>query len=208
VESYTSTTTRIAPLPGGPTCTLIQDLLPLYLEGEVSPSSRDLIVEHLGRCERCAGYLAGAQSIHGELRRDLAQRAVVATAAAPDRRALGWLQRLLAGAMAAGLCVIGGLATIGLASAIAADRAGLALASLTFGLGALIMVFMIAAALGPLRVERLATLCASIGAGFLAGCVLSGGFAGMAVFGLPLALLATAAVVATVLAPTRQHSAI
>ena len=55
-------------------CALVQDLLPLYLEGEVSSHSRDMIVEHLGRCDRCSGFLAGAQSVQSQLRRDQAQR--------------------------------------------------------------------------------------------------------------------------------------
>lgn len=48
-------------------CALIEDLLPLYLEGEVSPGSRDAIVEHLAACERCAGFLAGAQNARARL---------------------------------------------------------------------------------------------------------------------------------------------
>jgi predicted anti-sigma-YlaC factor YlaD len=49
-------------------CALIQDTLPLYLEDEVSPDSRSLIIEHLSNCPHCAGYLAGAQSARGHLR--------------------------------------------------------------------------------------------------------------------------------------------
>ncbi len=205
VESYETTTTRMAPL-AAPTCTLVQDLLPLYLEGEVSPGSRDLIVDHLGRCERCAGYLAGAQSVRGQLRHDLAQRAEVATAAAPERQALRLGRRLLAAAMAAALCVVGGLSTIGLASAIASDNAGLALASVVFGLGSLAMLFIMASAMGPLRLGRLWQLCAGIASGFLAGCILSGGYIGLAVFALPLAFVAIGIVVSAVLSPTRLLS--
>ncbi len=60
--SYESTTSRLAQQELG-ACTLIQDLLPLYMDGEVSPSSRETIAEHLTRCERCAGFLAGARSV-------------------------------------------------------------------------------------------------------------------------------------------------
>lgn len=207
VESYESTTTRIA-APTSPTCTLIQDLLPLYLEGEVSSGSRDLIVDHLGRCERCAGFLAGAQSVRGQLRRDLAQRQAVATAAAPERRALSLGRRLLVGITALILCVVGGLSTIGLASSISSEDPGLALASVVFGMGSLVMLFVMASALGPLRAGRLWQLCAGISTGFLAGCILSGGSDGLTVFAIPLSMLATGITVSAVLAPARQAPAL
>jgi predicted anti-sigma-YlaC factor YlaD len=54
---------------------LVQDLLPLYIEGEVSSGSRHFIVEHLGQCQRCAGFLAGAQSVRAQFRREHEQRA-------------------------------------------------------------------------------------------------------------------------------------
>ncbi len=72
-----STTTRFDPKPTP--CALIEDLLPLYVEGEVSPGARDLIAEHLATCEHCAGFLAGAQSVRAQLRHDQqARRSVVA----------------------------------------------------------------------------------------------------------------------------------
>jgi hypothetical protein len=95
--SYESTTSRLAQQELG-ACTLIQDLLPLYMDGEVSPSSRETIAEHLTRCERCAGFLAGARSMHTQLRREGALRASLAaqdqsTRQAVDmgRRRLRWL---------------------------------------------------------------------------------------------------------------------
>lgn len=56
------------------TCALVQDLLPLYLEGEVSQSSRALIIAHLNECAHCAGFLAGARSTREQLRREEDQR--------------------------------------------------------------------------------------------------------------------------------------
>lgn len=95
--SYESTTSRLTQQELG-ACTLIQDLLPLYMDGEVSPSSRETIAEHLTRCERCAGFLAGARSMHTQLRREGALRASLAaqdqsTRLAVDmgRRRLRWL---------------------------------------------------------------------------------------------------------------------
>jgi predicted anti-sigma-YlaC factor YlaD len=45
-------------------------MLPFYLESEVSPESRMLIDEHLNECERCASFMAGAQSVQTHLRRE------------------------------------------------------------------------------------------------------------------------------------------
>lgn len=39
-------------------CNVIQDLLPLYAEGMVSPDSRCLVEDHVGSCERCRRELA------------------------------------------------------------------------------------------------------------------------------------------------------
>jgi hypothetical protein len=90
------------------TCALVQDLLPLYLEGEISTGSRDVIVEHLAQCERCAGFLAGTQSTRAQLRRDGIQRAQVVQRDQPARQALSIGQRrALLSAMLA-LCTLGG----------------------------------------------------------------------------------------------------
>lgn len=204
VESYESTTTRIA-LPTSATCTLVQDLLPLYLEGEVSSSSRDLIVEHLGHCERCAGYLAGAQSVRGQLRRDLAQRKVATVASAPEQRSLRLGQRLLVGGMTIALCVIGGLASIGMAHGITIDSTGLMMFGLVVGMGALVMLFIMSSAIGSLKAGRLWQLCAGIGTGIMAGFILSGGPSGLAIFAVPLSLVAIGVVLMAVLAPTRTR---
>jgi predicted anti-sigma-YlaC factor YlaD len=69
MTAYESTTSRLIQQELG-ACALVQDLLPLYIESEVSPASRDLIAEHLSQCERCAGFLAGARSVRDQLRRD------------------------------------------------------------------------------------------------------------------------------------------
>jgi len=69
MQSYESTTRRISQERPG-ICALIQDMLPFYLEGDVSSDSRILIDEHLNECERCASFLAGAQSVQTHLRRE------------------------------------------------------------------------------------------------------------------------------------------
>src|SRR5689334_7591506 len=110
MTAYESTTVQINSAEYG-SCALIQDLLPLYLEGEVSSGSRDTIVEHLARCERCAGYLAGAQSVRAQLRRDRSAREQVAGRAAP-RPAGSQGSRLANLIMMLSLCGLGALATL------------------------------------------------------------------------------------------------
>lgn len=65
---YTDTTQRYrlphAEIPG---CALVQDLIPLYLDGEVTPESHTLMANHLQQCERCSGYLAGARSVRSQI---------------------------------------------------------------------------------------------------------------------------------------------
>jgi hypothetical protein len=73
MTSYESPTSRLVQQELG-ACALIQDLLPLYIEGEVTPASRDLIAEHIAHCDRCAGFLAGARSVREQLRRETTLR--------------------------------------------------------------------------------------------------------------------------------------
>lgn len=56
-----------AEIPG---CALVQDLIPLYLDGEVTPESHALMADHLQHCERCSGYLAGARSVRSQILND------------------------------------------------------------------------------------------------------------------------------------------
>lgn len=107
MNAYESTTMHILRQEAG-TCALIQDLLPLYLEGEVSTGSRDVIVEHLAQCDRCAGFLAGTQSARAQLRRDGAQRAQVVQRDQPARQALSIGQRRAMLCAMLALCVLGG----------------------------------------------------------------------------------------------------
>lgn len=164
VESYESTTTRIAPL-GTPNCTLVQDLLPLYIEGEVSPGSRDLIVEHLGRCERCAGYLAGAQSVRGQLRRDQIQRVASLQADEPQRGVVLRLRDIVASSLAMLLCLPGG----GAAAAVGAGLSSGGVEELLVGLFIAtvigVSILGLARILGPLTSARLSAICGGIALG-------------------------------------------
>lgn len=111
MTAYESTTTTFAYQEYG-SCALVQDLLPLYLEGEVSSASRETIIEHLARCERCAAFLAGAQSVRVQLRRDRGERERVIMRDAPVRTVLGAGQRIVMLAAMLGLCLVGALSSL------------------------------------------------------------------------------------------------
>ena len=87
MTNYESTTTRLQHERFN-ACTLIEDLLPLYIEGEVSPATRDLLAEHLAQCDHCAGFLAGAQSTRMQLRNDAQSRARVLVQDRPAQQAV------------------------------------------------------------------------------------------------------------------------
>jgi hypothetical protein len=78
------------------------------MEHEVSDSSRDLIGEHLARCERCAGYMAGARSMREQLRREGALRAGQAAQDRATRQAIALGQRRLRWLVIGGLCTLFG----------------------------------------------------------------------------------------------------
>jgi hypothetical protein len=85
-------------------CTLIQDLLPLYIDDAVSPESRALIDEHLAACERCRSQLEALRRPHAP--------ALSATggdadpAPSEDARFLQRLKRNLGTAIGAGLVLL------------------------------------------------------------------------------------------------------
>lgn len=58
-------------------CALIQDMLPFYMEDDVSAQSRMFIDEHLETCDCCASFLAGGRSVQEHLRRDTTLRSDV-----------------------------------------------------------------------------------------------------------------------------------
>ena len=58
-------------------CALVQDMLPFYMEDDVSSQSRMFIDEHLETCDRCASFLAGGRSVQEHLRRDTTLRSDV-----------------------------------------------------------------------------------------------------------------------------------
>ncbi|MDQ2998463.1 MAG: zf-HC2 domain-containing protein, partial [Chloroflexota bacterium] len=94
MTAYESTTARLAQHELG-ACVLIQDLLPLYIEGETSPGSRDMIVEHVARCERCAGYLAGTQNTLTQLRHNHTTHITTLKRDTPNRQMLAGGQRIV-----------------------------------------------------------------------------------------------------------------
>lgn len=73
MESYESTTRQMRSEQPG-LCALVQDTLPFYMDGDVSPESRAFISDHLQTCELCSHFLAGARSAQSHLRRDIGSR--------------------------------------------------------------------------------------------------------------------------------------
>ncbi|HEY1015414.1 MAG TPA: zf-HC2 domain-containing protein [Herpetosiphonaceae bacterium] len=110
MTSFETNTRRLTQQEFG-SCALIEDLLPLYIEGEVSPGSRDVIVEHLARCERCAGFLAGAQSVRGQFQRDQRQRVEVKAASQPARKAVIRGQKIIVGIALLGGAFLGAVSS-------------------------------------------------------------------------------------------------
>jgi Putative zinc-finger len=111
MASYESATTRLVQQELG-ACALIQDLLPLYMEDEVSPGSRELIAEHLARCERCEGFLAGARSMHAQLRREGTLRASTAARDQATHQAVELGRRRLRWLVVGGICTLFGFGLI------------------------------------------------------------------------------------------------
>ena len=105
MESYESTTRRMkSDKPG--LCALIQDMLPFYLEGDISPQSRQFVESHLEECERCASFLAGGQSVQAHFRRESATRADILDRDRPAQHLIASGQRRVIGTV---LAVAGGL---------------------------------------------------------------------------------------------------
>lgn len=74
MSGYESTTQRMPGEQPG-LCALVQDMLPFYIEGEVSEESRAFIDGHLAQCERCGSFMAGARSVQAHLARETGVRA-------------------------------------------------------------------------------------------------------------------------------------
>jgi hypothetical protein len=112
MPSYESSTTRLDPHDRS-RCALIQDLLPLYLEGEVSPTSRALIAEHLSDCSHCAGFLAGARHVWAQVHRKEAQRTrTVVRDAEAQQTVAAWRQWLTLVPTVLVALVLAGLVTV------------------------------------------------------------------------------------------------
>lgn len=163
METFETTTTRLAGAESA-SCALVQDLLPLYLDGEVSTTSRDQITDHLGRCERCAGFLAGAQSVRVQLRRDQIQRAASVRADAPQRVTMLRARDVLASIAALILCLPGGVAAIGIGEGLRGSPGAMA--------GGMLIATLVVAALlglarilGPLTSQRVSAIFGGVALG-------------------------------------------
>lgn len=191
MTAYESNTKRLTQQELG-ACALIEDLLPLYLEGEVSPGSRDLIVEHLARCERCAGFLAGAQSVRSQLRRDQQRFHSVAAAthapgpAAPISGGIIHKHPVLALLAMMGAC---GLSALGAAIFAAGDSEAVIIGAILMllGFGGL---GLIGRSAGRWTIVRFLALMTAFGLGCVAAIFIAHGPAGIALGGGVMGLLA------------------
>jgi hypothetical protein len=164
MTSYESTTTRLERREVE-ACALIEDLLPLYLEGEVNPASRDIIVEHLARCEHCAGFLAGAQSVRTQLRRESVQRTSAIISSRPERQAVAKGQWL-----ATGIAVLTSYGIGAIGSALVWDSMrhsddGKAAVGMIVGLASLSLLAALARSRAPLTLVRMLALLGSCAIG-------------------------------------------
>lgn len=48
-------------------CSVVKDLLPLYVDGALSPETESIIKEHIANCPECKELLSGANHIHHSL---------------------------------------------------------------------------------------------------------------------------------------------
>jgi hypothetical protein len=167
MTAYESTTSRLIQQELG-ACVLIQDLLPLYVEGEVSPGSRDLIVEHVARCERCAGYLAGTQNALTQLRRDRTIHITTLERDAPNRQTIAGGQRVV-NAIAVLTTYGGGLvASMLLWHSMSRGLQALALLlGMALGLTSLVSLIALARSRSPLTLQRVMALLGSCGVALL-----------------------------------------
>jgi anti-sigma factor RsiW len=164
MHAYETATTRLRAEETG-ACALVQDLLPLYLEGEVSAVSREQISQHLASCERCAGFLAGAQSVRAQLRRDQGQRAASLRADQQPRGAVLYVRELLGGFTAMLLCLPGGLTAALIGTGLdSGDQAALAVGVL----GVIVICALLlglARVMGPLTSTRTSTILGGVALG-------------------------------------------
>lgn len=173
MTAYETTTTEIPFLEFG-SCALIQDLLPLYLEGEVSPGSRDTIVEHLARCERCASFLAGAQSVRAQLSRERVQRSSAVAYDQPARQSVASGGRLARMFITLVLCAIGAVASVLVWVGLFHNEGGAAPLPLGLILGSVSFTGLVALAQRdePFSFARLAPISTLCGIGGLAAILL------------------------------------
>jgi predicted anti-sigma-YlaC factor YlaD len=200
MTAYESTTSRLLQQELG-ACVLIQDLLPLYVEGEVSAGSRDMIMEHVARCERCAGYLAGTHNALAQLRRDRSAHIATLARDVPNRKMVAGGQRLVAAI--ALLTTYGGGLVASMLIGHTASGDGNPI-ELIFGLGlgslSIVALFALARSRGALTLQRALALLGSCGVALFGSVALvANGHGGELTLGLLLWLLGLAGVWAAVL---------
>ena len=115
MESYESTTRRMPGEQPG-LCALVQDTLPFYMDGDISPESRAFITTHLDGCLACSQFLAGARSAQSHLRRETSarSRSVADDWRAHDAVSRGQRQLFVRAIAAVGVALLLGVIVFGL----------------------------------------------------------------------------------------------
>lgn len=160
-------------------CALIQDLLPLYLEDEVNPISRDQIADHISQCDHCSGFLAGARSMRSQLRTEQQQRQAAISQIKPQTQRLFSLGSLVVTLMATlASAGIGSMSVVWIIEGLRWQH-GLLLLGLPMFSASVTLLVLIARTRGTLTIERLL---------FLACSCLIGGIASALIFSVNTSL--------------------
>lgn len=153
-------------------CALIQDLLPLYLEEEVNPISRELIADHISDCDHCSGFLAGARSMRSQLQQEVRQRQISIAQTKPQTQRLFSLGSLIVTMVATlAAAAMGSMSVIWIAEGLRWQSSLLLLGLPMFSISLTLLV-LIARTRGPLTIERLLLLACSCMIGGIASALI------------------------------------
>jgi|GEM_PF-1031726 hypothetical protein len=172
MTAFESSTIQLPQSQESSYCALIQDLLPLYLEGEVNPISRDQIAEHISHCNHCSGFLAGARSMHSQLQMELQQRQAAIAQSKPQTQRLFTLGSLVVTLIATlASAAMGSMSVVWIVEGLRWQH-GLLLFGLPMFSISLTLLVLIARTRGPLTIERMLFLICSCLIGGIASALI------------------------------------
>lgn len=172
MTAFESSTIQLPHTQEGGYCALIQDLLPLYLEEEVNPISRELIADHISHCDHCSGFLAGARSMRHQLQQEVRQRQNVLAQTKPETQRLFNLGSLIVTLIATlASAAMGSISVIWLLEGLRWQHELLIFGLPMFSISVTLLV-LIARTRGPLSIERLLLLACSCMVGGIASVLI------------------------------------